>query len=420
MDDAHARTLASVEGLSDSQLRNPKLPTVMPFLWMVGHVAWFWDLWVLRRLQGRLPLWPEADALYDSNDVHWDARWELSLPGRDGTFAYLDRVRDAILAGLNGQILDERTTYFYRLGVYHEDMHREANTYFRQTHALPAPPQGNGELIAPVAGELPGDVEIPGCKTYLLGATPGIPFVFDNEKWAHPVEVPPFRIARAPVTNAQYQEFVEAGGYDEKYWSCDGQRWLAETGLRHPAYWQREANGRWLRRHFARWLPLEPHHPVIHVSWYEAEAYCRWAGRRLPTEAEWELAASAEPDGRGGVSAVKRRYPWGETPPTPERANLNGWYGGCVDVAALPAGDSAFGCRQMLGNVWEWVADPFYPFPGFVTDPYREYSAPWFGDHTVMRGGSWITAPRLIRNTWRNFFRPRRLDTPAGFRTCDT
>jgi len=348
MDDAHAHTLASIAGLSDEQLRNPKLPIVNPFLWAVGHVAWFWDLWVRRRLRNRAAIWPEADSLYDSIGIPWDVRWELPLPDRAGTLRYLNQVRETVLAGLDDRKLDVHATYFHRLGVYHEDMHREANTYFRQTHALPLPPPPEAApLPAPQAGTLPGDVEIPGSPDYALGATRDIPFVFDNEKWEHPVEVCPFRIARAPVTNAEYLEFVEAGGYEERHWSYSGTRWLAESGLRHPAYWRREANGRWLRRHFDRWLPLEPHHPVIHVSWFEAEAFCRWASRRLPTEAEWELAASAEPGGQGGIRPVKRRYPWGESPPSPERANLNGWYGGCVDVAALPAGDSAFGCRQM-------------------------------------------------------------------------
>jgi len=145
------------------------------------------------------------------------------------------------------------------------------------------------------------------------------------------------------------------------------------------------------------------------VSWFEAEAYCRWAGRRLPTEPEWELAAST-PD--------KRTFPWGDEPPNPTRARLDGFGLGCCDVAALPAGDSHFGCRQMIGNVWEWTASDFLPYPGFVADPYREYSQPWFGTHKVLRGGAWMTRSRLLRNTWRNFYQPDRRDVWAGFRTC--
>ena len=155
------------------------------------------------------------------------------------------------------------------------------------------------------------------------------------------------------------------------------------------------------------------------MSWHEAAAFCAWAGRRLPTEAEWEAAASLEPcPGARGVAARKRRFPWGDDPPTPDRANLDARAGGCADVGAFAAGDSAFGCRQMIGNVWEWVADDFRPYPGFAPDMYRDYSQPWFGTHKVLRGGGWVTRARLLRNTWRNFYPPDRRDVWAGFRTC--
>ena len=144
----------------------------------------------------------------------------------------------------------------------------------------------------------------------------------------------------------------------------------------------------------------------------EADAFCRWAGRRLPTEAEWEFAASQGTDGR------KRKYPWGDEAPAPERANLNWAARGCISVDALPAGDSAFGCRQMVGNVWEWTSTDFGPYPEFTPDPYKEYSQPWFYDHKVLRGGCWTTRSLLIRNTWRNFYQPHRRDVFGGFRTC--
>jgi iron(II)-dependent oxidoreductase len=159
---------------------------------------------------------------------------------------------------------------------------------------------------------------------------------------------------------------------------------------------------------------LPPHAPVIHVNWHEADAYCRWAGRRLPTEAEWEFAAATMPGGTGHP----RRYPWGDAAPSPRHANLFGVAGACADVADFAEGDSGWGCRQMFGNVWEWTADNFGPYPGFVRDPYREYSEPWFGDHKVLRGGSFATRASLLRNTWRNFYTPDRRDVFAGFRTC--
>jgi iron(II)-dependent oxidoreductase len=164
---------------------------------------------------------------------------------------------------------------------------------------------------------------------------------------------------------------------------------------------------------------MEPHRPVLHVCWYEAVAYCRWAGRRLPSEAEWEAAATTHPASDGQqLSLDKTRFPWGDILPSPDHANLDGLALGCRDVGALPAGDSAFGCRQMIGNVWEWTQSDFLPYPGFVIDQYKEYSAPWFGTHKVLRGGCWATRSRLIRATWRNFYRPERRDVLAGFRTC--
>jgi iron(II)-dependent oxidoreductase len=274
------------------------------------------------------------------------------------------------------------------------------------------------EQSASAAGLLAGDAEIPG-GTFWLGATPDEPFVFDNEKWAHPVEIRPFAMARAAVTQQEFAAFVEDGDYGaRRFWTEAGWHWREQAGAEQPVYWRRQAAGRWLRRDFDRWVPLEPNRPVLHVNWYEADAYCRWAKRRLPTEAEWEVAAAGQSDVADSLAGGKRRFPWGEQSPTPRHANLDGHALGCVDVAGLPDGDSAFGCRQLLGNVWEWTASDFLPYPGFVADPYQEYSAPWFGTHKVLRGGCWATRSRLLRNTWRNFYRPDRRDVWAGFRTC--
>ena len=330
----------------------------------------------------------------------------------------MQRVLDAVVERLHGHAPSAQETYLYLLSVLHEDMHGEALTYMRQTLSYPAPQLGSTP-VALGSGPWPGDADIPG-GTFYLGATPDQPFVFDNEKWAHPVAVAPFRMARAPVTNAEFAAFVEDGGYQRReWWSYQGWVWRMKAQAQHPLYWQRDGQG-WLRQHFDTPVPLEPHAPVAHVTWYEAEAYCHWAGRRLPTEAEWELAASAEPtpDGKG-ITGRKRRYPWGDEPPTPERANLDTRFLGCADVVAFPAGDSAFGCRQMAGNVWEWTESAFYPFPGYLVDyPYREYSAPWFGYRKVLKGGAWATRSRLAYNTYRNFFPPARNDVYAGFRTC--
>jgi iron(II)-dependent oxidoreductase len=300
--------------------------------------------------------------------------------------------------------------YFAEYAVFHEDMHDEAFTYTRQTLGYPPPRLA---LTPPPAsaGPLAGDARCDGGQM-LLGAPRDAPFVFDNEKWGHDVEIAPFSIARAPVTQAEFAAFVEDGGYQrEPLWGASGWEWRTAEGALHPVYWRGSASG-WERRNFDSWVPLEPHRPVIHVNWYEAMAYCRWAARRLPTEVEWEAAAALEPGGR------KRRFPWGEGPPDPERANLDAGRLGCVDVGALPAGDSAIGCRQMIGNVWEWTQSPLTPYPGFVADAYAEYSQPWFHTHKVLRGGCWVTRSRLLRNTWRNFYMPDRRDVLAGFRTC--
>jgi gamma-glutamyl hercynylcysteine S-oxide synthase len=401
----------------------PYLDIVNPFRWELGHVAFFYEMFIPQLLDGRGSIMAGADTLYDSFKVDHVDRWSLPLPSRQQTLAYIQQVLEACIERLDGHEPTAAETYIYLLSVLHEDMHGEAAAYMRQTLAYPQPQLGSTPAQAlPEAlggGPWPGDVDIPG-GTFYLGATPDLPFMFDNEKWAHPVEVAPFRMARAPVTNADFAAFVDDGGYArQEWWSYQGWGWKTKARAQHPVYWQRRGQG-WQRRHFDTWVPLEPHAPVVHVNWYEAEAYCHWAGRRLPTEAEWEMAASAEPaQARSGLSGRKRRYPWGDEPPTLEQANLEARFLGCVDVGAFAAGDSAFGCRQMVGNVWEWTAEAFYPFPGYIVDyPYREYSAPWFGYRQVLKGGAWATRARLAYNTYRNFFPPARHDVLAGFRTC--
>lgn len=421
--DARARTLELVADLDDAQLVVPLLEIVNPFRWELGHSAFFYDVFLLRVLDRTEPVMEGGDDFYNSFTVDHDDRWSLPLPSREETQAYLRRILELAVGRLNSHEPSAEETYLYLNAVHHEDMHGEAFTYMRQTLDYPEPQIA----IAPAGfapdevggGPLPGDVEIPGA-TFQLGATPDLPFVFDNEKWAHPVDIPPFKIARAPVTNAEFAGFAESGGYlRRELWSRQGWVWRTKTGAQHPIYWTRGGKG-WLRRHFNRLVPLEEHAPVVHVNWYEAEAYCNWAGRRLPAEAEWEMAASAAPARNGaGIEEGKRRYPWGDAPPSPDRANLDSRHLGCVDVGAFPLGDSAFGCRQMIGNVWEWTASPFYPFPGYLVDfPYREYSAPWFGYRKVLRGGAWATRYRLANNNYRNFFQPYRNDIFAGFRTC--
>ena len=392
----------------------PRLPIVNPMRWEIGHVAWFQEFWALRHARGEEPIRRDGDLLYDSARVAHDTRWSLPLPSVRETLAYAEEVLERVVDRLASRPPTTEEVYFHRLAVFHEDMHGEAFAYTRQTLAYPRPKLEGASRDGEGVGGLAGDVAVGG-GTYLLGALRGQPFVFDNEKWAHPVVVAPFRIARSPVTNREFLAFVEAGGYRQRtLWSDEGWSWKESASAGAPVYWRCSSAGTWDRRDFDVWVPLELDRPVVHVCWHEANAYCRWASRRLPTEAEWEMAAACEPS---SVNA-KRAYPWGDGPSNIERANLDGVALGTIDVGALPAGDSAFGCRQMLGNVWEWTASELQPYPGFVVDPYAEYSAPWFGTHRVLRGGSWATPARLIRNTWRNFYTPDRRDIFAGFRTC--
>jgi ergothioneine biosynthesis protein EgtB len=416
--DTRARTHWLTGDLSPEQLMGAKLDIVNPLLWEIGHVGWFHEYWTLRHSHGRAPLLDRADDLWNSSTVAHDTRWSLDLPDRNATFAYLAQVLERQYDQLAHAEFPDPALYFYDLAIRHEDMHVEALTYMRQTLAYP-PPREFGDHASPAAGSLPGDTEVPG-GTWRLGATRTEGFIFDNEKWAHEVELGPFRIARAPVTNREFAAFVEAGGYRvREFWSDAGWAWRERLRAERPVYWRPKSDGVWTWRRYDRVEVLSPDAPVIFVNWYEAEAWCRWARRRLPTEAEWEAAAIGEPsaDGRH-LSGMKRQWPWGGPAPTRRNANINFDCDAPLDVAACPDGDSAFGCRQMVGNIWEWTASDFAPFPGFAADPYEDYSQPWFGSRKVLRGGCWATSVRLARPTYRNFFPPDRNDVFAGFRTC--
>jgi ergothioneine biosynthesis protein EgtB len=423
LEDARTRTLDLVRDLSDEALFGPRLAIVNPLHWEIGHVAWFQELWNLRHARGEDPIREDGDRLWDSSAIPHDDRWDLPLPSRRETLDYLRATLDRLIERLSASEPSEEERYFAHLAIFHEDMHDEAFTYTRQTlgHSAPVFTAPRGELLPSRVGpKIEGDAAIPG-GTFRLGSERGSEsFVFDNEKWAHPKALQAFRISRAAVTQGEMIRFVEAGGYeDDALWSAPGRRWKRSAGARQPLYWKKE-RGRWLRRTFDRWIEVEPDHPAIHVAWYEAEAYCRWAQRRLPTELEWEVAAAGEPDPSdpARLAPTRRRYPWGDDPPTPVRANLDGTRMDTAAVSAFPEGDSAFGVRQMIGNVWEWTADDFLPYPEFSADPYRDYSQPWFGDHKVLRGGCWVTRARLIRSAYRNFYKPDRRDVWAGFRTC--
>ncbi len=417
IEEAHARTLELLADLSDEQLRVKQSEILNPFHWEVGHVTHFWERFVLRDLDGSPPYRRDVDQLFDSARVEHGTRWTLRFPPREAILKYFATVHEQIIDRLLDKPLDRASWYRNCLALFHEDMHAEAFTYMRQTVEYPPPQLSVPALENLDAGPLEGDAEIPAGRAWIGTAKDAPWFVFDNEQWEHPVELEPFRISLAPVTQAEFEAFVNEAGYlHQEFWSEAGWNWRMRENAEHPVYWKRFW-GKWQRRHFDKWKPLEPHRPVVHVNFYEAEAWCNWAFRRLPTEPEWEAAAACEPHGNA-LSRRKWRFPWGDVPPEPGHANLDWALMDTADVGAFADGDSAFGCRQMIGNVWEWTSSDFEPYPGFEIGPYKEYSQPWFHERKVLRGGAWCTRSRLIHNMWRNFFQPWRRDVPAGFRTC--
>ena len=426
LQEARTRTLDLIADLDDAQLIGPRLRIINPLKWEIGHIAYFQEVWCLRHFQGREPILANGDKLYDSALVHHDTRWDLPLPSRHDTLTFMQQVLDQVIE-LNQSSTDKHIqgygqNYFLQLALFHEQMHAEAITYTRQTLSYSTPRFTRSRAAADSKrseSRLEGDARVPGGR-FLLGSSSEAGFIFDNEQWAHEVEVMPFSISRTAVTQGEFVSFVDDNGYRRReLWSAEGWEWRQSESADHPVYWRCESKGRWIRRHFDQWVALEDRLPVIHVNWYEAEAYCRWASRRLPSETEWEMAASCEPSSHNrSIANHKRVYPWGEEPPTPDRANLDWLSRGCIEVDALPSGDSAFGCRQMIGNTWEWTSTNLGPYPGFEPGPYKEYSAPWFDNHKVLRGGCWATRSRMIRNAYRNFYTRDRRDVWAGFRTC--
>jgi iron(II)-dependent oxidoreductase len=408
LQDSRKRTLELVSDLSDEQLRVPLLPIINPIVWEMGHVGWFQERWALRHARGEAPLLDYADSLWDSAAVAHDTRWDLPLPSRSGTLDFLASVLDRVSDGLESRFTED-DRYFCWLAIMHEDMHGEALTYTRQTLGF-APPAGE-EPAAELSVEplLKGDVEFAG-GTFFRGARRNDGPVFDNEKWEHPVEIQPFAMARSAVTQGDFAAFVDDDGYCRpELWTEEGWEWRTRAKAEYPVHWVWDGQCCHVLR-FDRIVPLDPDVTLIHVNWYEADAYCRWAGRRLPSEAEWEFAAAG---------SEKRAYPWGAGAPAPARAHLDFRKPCCVSAGAFGAGDTPEGVRQMIGNAWEWTSDDFGPYPGFVRDPYKEYSEPWFGSpYKVLRGGCWATRSRLIRNTWRNFYTKDRRDVFAGFRTA--
>jgi iron(II)-dependent oxidoreductase len=415
LEDARDYTLQLYAHLTPEQRDFPYLCTVNPPAWELAHIGWFQEFWCLRFRDREAPLparLADADALLNSSIIPHADRWKRPELSWDSVLDYLAREFRDTLAAADRSVPDQR--YFFQLALLHEDMHGEALLMSLQTLGLPEPRwRRRPTLPVPSAAEgfVPREIEFEGGQ-FDMGSPPGPDFAFDNEKPIHRVDVAPFALASAQVSNAQYLQFVEAGGYThQRFWTATGWQWRTETNAEAPCYWRKDGS-QWLARRFDQWKPLAPDEPVIHVNAFEADAFCSFAGKRLPTEVEWEFAA------RYGLAPAEDRYPWGHAAPAWGSVNLNGMYGRPVHVGALAGTDTRSHIRQMIGNVWEWTATDFRGYPGFHPDHYREYSQPWFGNHRVLRGGCFATRARLVHNRFRNFYTPERNDIFSGFRTA--
>lgn len=411
--EARARTLLLVSPLSEEDLLTQHDPLMSPIVWDLGHIAHFEELWLLRNIGGTGA--GGLSGTYDPFRNPRSIRNQLPLPSRAECLQTMAEIRRRVLERLTGLDLASdtpllRNGYVYRMALQHEYQHNETilqTLQLKRGAPYPAP----RALALPGAGRVAGDmVRFPGGEVEM--GTDDRVAAYDNERVRHTVALRPFWIDVTPVRNGDYLEFMAAGGYERReFWSEAGWRWLQEAGVCAPKYWSRE-NGEWTVRSMDHVGPADAGRPVCHVCFYEAEAFARFAEKRLPTEAEWEAAASWDTEG-----GEKRLFPWGDAPPTPRDANLDQLAFDTAPVGAYPHNVSPIGCHGMIGDVWEWTSSDFLPYPGYESFPYKEYSEVFFGnEYKVLRGGSWATRPGAIRNTFRNWDFPIRRQTFSGFR----
>ncbi|ONM48294.1 ergothioneine biosynthesis protein EgtB [Nocardia donostiensis] len=410
---ARNRTIALTACVDEAELVAQHSQLMSPLVWDLAHIGNQEELWLVRDVGGREPVRADIDELYDAFKHARANRPQLPLLNPEQARGYVGTVRQQVwdvleCSPLRGDRLVDRGFAFGMI-AQHEQQHDETMLATHQLRSgpavlsAPAAPQA----VAPVRGE----VVIP-TGEFTMGTSTD-PWALDNERPAHPVHVPGFAIDAAPITNEQYLAFLDDGGYERpELWSERGWAHRQQAGLVAPQFWEQDAGGHWWRRVFGAMTPLRPHQPVVHVCWFEAQAYANWAGKRLPTEAEWEKAARFDP-----ATGRSRRYPWGETEPGPGTANLGQQHLEPADIGAYPDGASESGVQQLIGDVWEWTSSGFEPYPGFQAFPYREYSEVFFGgDYRVLRGGSFGTDPVACRGTFRNWDHPIRRQIFAGFR----
>jgi iron(II)-dependent oxidoreductase len=411
---ARDRSTVLTDAVDDDDLVKQHSKLMSPLVWDLAHIGNQEELWLVRDVGGREPVRQDIDQLYDAFQHPRATRPSLPLLGPAEARGYVREVRDKVLdvlerTPLEGRRLVERAFAFGMI-AQHEQQHDETMLATHQLRSGP-PVLDAPEPPRPPAGQrLPAEVVVP-AGSFTMG-TSAEPWALDNERPAHDVHVDAFAIDTVPVTNGRYLEFVAAGGYDDpRWWSEAGWAYRTGANLVAPRFWSRDGD-RWVRTRFGVVEPVPVDEPVVHVSFHEAEAYATWAGRRLPTEPEWEKAARFDP-----VTGRSRRFPWGDDEPTPEHANLGQRHLRPASVGAYPAGASPLGVHQLIGDVWEWTSSDFTGYPGFVAFPYREYSEVFFGpDYKVLRGGSFGTDVVACRGTFRNWDYPIRRQIFAGFR----
>jgi iron(II)-dependent oxidoreductase len=408
---ARDRTLRLVD-FDDAELQRQYHPLMSPLVWDLAHIGWQEELWLLRDNNPDRPglLDPQVERCYDAFLNPRASRADLPLLTPAQARAYCTNVREQALTGLESLPRNGSDAEFnFGLVVSHENQHNE--TMLQALNLRSGPPllDGGGALPAGRSGIAGTSVLVPAGEFVLGVDAVAEPFSLDNERGAHVVDLPAFRIGRVPVTNGEWQQFIDDGGYDEpRWWSPRGWSHRQEAQLRAPQFWNADGT----RTRFGHVEEIPADEPVQHVTFFEAEAYSAWAGARLPTEQEWEKACAWDP-----AVGARRRFPWGASEPTAHLANLGGDALRPAPVGAYPAGASAYGAEQMLGDVWEWTTSPLQPWPGFTPMLYDQYSQPFFGgDYKVLRGGSWAVAPSILRPSFRNWDHPIRRQIFSGVR----
>ena len=414
LDRARDRTTRLTETVGDDDLVRQHSPLMSPLVWDLAHVGNQEELWLVRDVGGREPVRRDIDELYDAFKHPRSDRPALPLLSPAEARKYVGQVRDKALDVLDradfgsGPLVADG--FAFGMIVQHEQQHDET---MLATHQLRnGPPVLAADPPPAAVRPVTGEALIPG-GPFTMG-TDTEAWALDNERPAHPVDVPAFHLDRAPVTNEQYAAFIDSGGYDDpRWWSPDGWDHRQRAGLSAPMHWRRDGDG-WAATSFGRTARVGLGEPVVHVCYYEAQAYATWAGRRLPTEAEWEKAARYDP-----ATGRSRRYPWGDDPPGERHANLGQRHLRPASAGAYPDGASPAGVHQLIGDVWEWTSTAFHGYPGFRAFPYEEYSQVFFGpEYKVLRGGSFGTDQSACRGTFRNWDYPIRRQIFAGFRTA--